>query len=34
MLMNQAAVDTINGGVHIVEPDLVIVVHSVVTTGN
>lgn len=33
--VNQAAVDTINaGGVHIVEPDLDIVVRSVVTTGN
>ena len=33
--VNQKAVDTINaGGVHIVEPDLDIVVRSVVTTGN
>lgn len=33
--VNQSAVDTINaGGVHIVEPDLDIVVRSVVTTGN
>jgi len=33
--VNEAAVDTINsGGVHIVEPDLDIVVRSVVTTGN
>ncbi|MBX2878544.1 MAG: UDP-N-acetyl-D-mannosamine dehydrogenase [Granulosicoccus sp.] len=33
--VNQQAVDTINaGGVHIVEPDLDIVVRSVVTTGN
>lgn len=33
--VNQDAVDTINsGGVHIVEPDLDIVVRSVVTTGN
>lgn len=33
--INQEAVDTINaGGVHIVEPDLDIVVRSVVTTGN
>jgi len=33
--VNQEAVDTINsGGVHIVEPDLDIVVRSVVTTGN
>ncbi|MDC0434873.1 UDP-N-acetyl-D-mannosamine dehydrogenase [bacterium] len=33
--VNEQAVDTINaGGVHIVEPDLDIVVRSVVTTGN
>jgi UDP-N-acetyl-D-mannosaminuronic acid dehydrogenase len=33
--VNQAAVDTINAGnIHIVEPDLDIVVRSVVTTGN
>ncbi len=33
--VNQKAVDTINsGGVHIVEPDLDIVVRAVVTTGN
>ena len=33
--VDQQAVDTINsGGVHIVEPDLDIVVRSVVTTGN
>jgi len=33
--VNQEAVDTINaGGVHIVEPDLDIVVRAVVTTGN
>jgi len=33
--VNQSAVDTINaGGVHLVEPDLDIVVRSVVTTGN
>ena len=33
--VNQKAVDTINSGnIHIVEPDLDIVVRSVVTTGN